>query len=191
MSGLPTRSHRAGSVGPRNPTGLEELYVVFSTPMLRYARRQLGDTGAGEDAVHTVFLSALHAGVGSSRVHTGAGRYLFSALRNECHRQLKRRKRLALVDMATLENLPIAVRIAGSQAAREEAARDRTRWLLRALCELSPQCATVLDYRLQGYSYREIAGLLSISPNTVHVHLQRAKTLLREQWKRSEREREQ
>jgi FixJ family two-component response regulator len=78
-------------------------------------------------------------------------------------------------------------------SANDDVDRQDAELTARRFIELLPRrTARVVDMRLQGFSYADLATCMGISPKTVDAHLQKARKILRLRIERErEREREQ
>ena len=71
----------------------EKLYDRYGERLYRQALMILWDCGLAEDAMHQVFVKLLNQRGGADEVASWE-EYLTRAVRNECYRVLRRRKRL-------------------------------------------------------------------------------------------------
>lgn len=124
-----------------------------------------GDRGVADDAVAEAFAQALRRGDELRDPGRWVWRVAFRVARGE----LKRRGQTA-----PLVDLPVEM-------------PEPTVDLVRALALLSPkQRASVILHHYAGYSTKETAAIIGSTASAVGVHLQRARTRLRELLKESD-----
>ena len=141
-----------------------ELFERYGDMVYRIALSYLRSPQEAEDVVQTVFLKLLE---GSVVAHTGKERsYLAKVTINRCKDLLRSARRY--VD-TPLEELALL-------APPEE--QD----LFRAMMELPEKYRVVVAlHYLAGYSFREIAQILHMSPSAVSMRLHRARGILKQQ----------
>jgi RNA polymerase sigma factor (sigma-70 family) len=159
----------------RDPAGLAAAYDQYAARLYDYCAALLQDQDAAGDAVHDALLVAAdraHQLRDPSRLRA----WLYAIARNECLRQLKRRKRLAPLDKAgevTDESVDVDRRVAAEQA--QALVRD-------AAAGLNAREREVLDLTLRHeLSGAELAAALGVPANHAHALLSKA----REQLERS------
>ena len=136
-------------------------------------RRALAQTGSKEDAedvYQDVFLRlAQSATEFSSQEHLKA--WLLRVAVNRCHDVARLRSRRPAVP---LDSMPFEPSDAGPLSP------DEVRALWEAVGELPESMRVVIHlYYQEGYSGKEIAGLLGLEPSTVRTRLQRARAQLK------------
>ena len=151
----------------------ERLFREQFAPLVAASYRLCGDRGVAEDVVQGVFLK-FYEGDGLARAeHPPA--YLRRAVVTRTINAIRDRRR---VDLPGEE----AVWSAAEQAVApppSHLAGDNDR-LHRAITQLPERARLILRLsRFEGYSHKEIAGQLGISPKTVENQLARALKLLR------------
>jgi RNA polymerase sigma-70 factor (ECF subfamily) len=154
----------------------DELYVAWAPRVRRFFENALADAHAAEDATQRVFIDVLRA---LPRYRPGGDRsfeaWLFTVARHRAWRELRARGRVEAMEPEELARLRDRV---------EEGGGERDDWLsndrLAAdFAELSPRARQVLALRYElGFSNREIAELIGITPAHVGMLQQRARQAL-------------
>jgi RNA polymerase sigma-70 factor (ECF subfamily) len=144
---------RAGS-----RSAFEELYRVHGERMKSVAANLLGDRAEAEDAVQEAFVRVFRSCAtfeGRSRFST----WIYRVVVNCCHDLLRRRR-----PTVSLDEPPFEVResIAGSAGSGDPALRRAIEQGLAALP--SRQRSAFVLFAIEGFSHREIAGILDVSP---------------------------
>lgn len=150
----------------------------------RLARWLVRDDCAAQDLVQDACLSAFKS-FARFRGENGKA-WILTIVRHACFRWLQRRRR-GPIDEAFDETLH---GLNGDGPVESGSREDPESWLLRdesrrrvhrALEKLPPEFREIIVLReLEGYSYREIAGIVAIPAGTVVSRLARARALL---WK--------
>ena len=143
----------------------ERLVNTYSDLILRLSYTYLKSTEDAKDICQTVFLKLLEKPrVFDSPEHERA--WIIRAAINQCKDQLKSRWRRTTVDL---------------EAARAVPAPEAEEGSLLAAVELLPPKyrAVIYLYYYEGYSAREIAGLLGETPAAVATQLSRGREKLR------------
>ena len=147
------------------------LYQRYLGPVYRYCYVRLGDREAAEDATGEVFLKAV-AGLPGYRGGSFAA-WLYRIARNvvtDSHRRRRRTEPLAAAEsLASSHPTPEAVAVAAAEWA---ALRD-------ALARLPEDQRAVVELRLAGWSWEEIAGALGKSVDAARMLRARALSRLR------------
>ena len=140
------------------------LFDSYGDMVYRIALSYLRSPQEAEDVVQTVFLKLLE---GSAVAHVGKERaFLTKVTVNRCKDLLRRARQYADIPLEELVLL----------APPEE--QD----LFRTMMELPEKYRVVVAlHYLEGYSLREIAQILHISPSAVSMRLHRARGILKQQ----------
>ncbi|MBL7709147.1 MAG: sigma-70 family RNA polymerase sigma factor [Chitinophagaceae bacterium] len=151
-------------------TAFDQLFRDYFIPLSYFAQELTGDTLAAEDIVQDCFVSLWN------RRNTLPGivsfkSYLYTSVRYQCMKYVKKRKREEAI---TLETAPAASADASLVLA------ETARTILALLGSLTPTLQQVIRlYYIEGKSYREIAQLLQIDPESVRKQKFRALGQLR------------
>ena len=142
-------------------------HVQSHEPALRaYLSRRFASVPDHDDLIQETYSRAIRAWKAGRITH--ARGFLFAAARNiaiDLVRRGHRRETMPEATLLTLEDGQPAVQEQLDQSERLDA-------LVEAVDTLPPRCREVMMLRyLDGLSYREIADRLSLSPETVKVHL--------------------
>ena len=136
---------------------LASAYDTFAAPLYRYLLTMLSDVPEAEDALQEAFLGLMRRGGPGSIRDLQA--YLFRAARNQALMALRKRRsqdRQSAVAICGID-------IDASVGEHRELAID----MARALQQLSPEQREVVSLKLgEGLTFREIANVLGIAPNT-------------------------
>ena len=155
----------------------------------RYFEKRAFSADEALDLTQEVFLRA-YRGWASFRGEASTATWIYSIAANTFYKEVRRRaadKRSAHeVSLSTpvgdsLEQLAEAIEDEANLDPLDEAMRrERLQKLAREVASLPEQMRTCLDLRLrEGSSYKEIAVVLQISPQTVKAHLFQARKRLR------------
>lgn len=151
------------------------LYRRHRADLCRRAQSYVGSRDAAEDIVHEVFRRIVEC---ANRIHSRLNSgYLHRAVRNEALHWIERRR----VRLEWRTYVQHAMPFTAPTPADELRDRDRARVLSWAMKGLPPRGrqAFLLVYA-EGRSYAEAAKSMGISPETLKVHLRRARRALRE-----------
>jgi RNA polymerase sigma-70 factor (ECF subfamily) len=149
------------------------LFETYHDPLLLYCHRLLGDAGAAGDVVQECFIS-LWSGKRLENFSGDLDRFIFRAARNRSLAYLRDRRRADT-------SLDAYAREQATRAGEEGETGDRVEALYRAINRLPGRCREVfLAACLDDKSYREVAGELGISVNTVKSQVKHALKFLRE-----------
>ncbi len=174
MNDRPVRKNQQGEAhGPNQSRDeLTALYDAYADRVYRYALMILADPPAAEDAVQQAFAKLAQT---SQRIlEIGSReRYLRVAVRNECYRLLKRRRRRRQVD---LDSVPML------QAVEEGTGDENQRVAVEAaLRSIPPDQREVVHMKVyEQMTFKQIGQLLGISINTAASRYRYAIEKLRE-----------
>jgi RNA polymerase sigma-70 factor (ECF subfamily) len=136
----------------------ENLYDRYGERLYRQALMILWDCGLAEDAMHQVFVKLLNQRGGADEVASWE-EYLTRAVRNECYRVLRRRKRLPAQPSSEGQILEAADAMGGDEQERQK--------LERALGQLGAEQREVIQLKVyEGMTFRQVAEAIGISVNT-------------------------
>ncbi len=141
---------------------LRRIYEKYIDDLLRVATSLLSDIQSAEDCLHDVFVD-FAGSVDGSMIHSNLKSYLISCVANRARDQLRSKARQSTYQPQQLCSPPISTSPTKRLIAAEESAR-----VFEALAELPYQQREVFVLRIQGQMrFREIAGLLGLSINSV------------------------
>lgn len=150
---------------------LDTLYERYALGMYHYLWATLGSEADAEDALQEIFLALVRMGRRAARIDN-LRTYLLVAARNQAASLARRRS----VEQRGLERL--------AQSSQETSERPETAlaWHVQeALRQLPAEQREVVVLKIwQEMTFREIAGLLDISPNTAASRYRYAIAKLRE-----------
>ncbi|MCA1580658.1 MAG: RNA polymerase sigma factor [Acidobacteria bacterium] len=178
-----------GSSGARDPAeekllegcrggdvaAFERLYELHGARMKSIARNLLGHETDAEDAVQEAFLK-IYRGAASFRGSAALSTWIYRILVNTCYDLLRRRKRHP-------EDPIEAPSGAGDGSALPAPAGDHPLRMAieQSLSKLAPRQRTVfLLSAVEGFSHREIAGVLDVSEGASRTLLFEAKRRLQD-----------
>jgi RNA polymerase sigma-70 factor (ECF subfamily) len=151
---------------------LVAIYRDHFPALVRYLETLLGERAAAEDAAQDAGMRFLAAGQAQALREPRA--FLYHVATNLARDQLRRR---VTRQRAERELLEAHAETQGSDAVA--AAREELERVQRALEAMPPRPRQVIRLaRIEGYSHREIAEQLGISPKTVENHLTRGLAML-------------
>lgn len=152
----------------------EQLVQRYRNSVFNFIYRFTGDRFAAEDLAQEVFLRVYRA-AGGFETRGKVSSWLFKIARNVCLDETRRRSRLesVLEPLSSMESTPTATPDQENRLHEQE--------LMQALTTLPEKQRTALLLRvMEGFSYAEIAEVLSVSPVAVESLIFRARTWLRE-----------
>ena len=164
------RRNQSADERPLRPDAfIRQAMGAWGGSVWRLALAQTGSKEDAEDVYQDVFLRlAQSATEFSSQEHLKA--WLLRVAVNRCHDVARLRSRRPAVP---LDSMPFEPSDAGPLSP------DEVRALWEAVGELPESMRVVIHlYYQEGYSGKEIAGLLGLEPSTVRTRLQRARAQL-------------
>jgi RNA polymerase sigma-70 factor (ECF subfamily) len=152
---------------------VHSLFEQLHVPVFRYILRKTRDPGKAEDITQETFLR-LFRHLREDRLLDNPKAWLFTVANNlsiDASREESHFKDLDEMAWKKIEDSK-----SGLQADPEKLAlqRDRLDRLHTAVLNLTPLQRECLHLRAEGLRYREIAGLMKISPSTVMDAVRRA-----------------
>ena len=165
------RRNQSADERPLRPDAfIRQAMGAWGGSVWRLALAQTGSKEDAEDVYQDVFLRlAQSATEFSSQEHLKA--WLLRVAVNRCHDVARLRSRRPAVP---LDSMPFEPSDAGPLSL------DEVRALWEAVGELPESMRVVIHlYYQEGYSGKEIAGLLGLEPSTVRTRLQRARAQLK------------
>ena len=165
------RRNQSADERPLRPDAfIRQAMGAWGGSVWRLALAQTGSKEDAEDVYQDVFLRlAQSATEFSSQEHLKA--WLLRVAVNRCHAVARLRSRRPAVP---LDSMPFEPSDAGPLSP------DEVRALWEAVGELPESMRVVIHlYYQEGYSGKEIAGLLGLEPSTVRTRLQRARAQLK------------
>ena len=165
------RRNQSADERPLRPDAfIRQAMGAWGGSVWRLALAQTGSKEDAEDVYQDVFLRlAQSATEFSSQEHLKA--WLLRVAVNRCHDVARLRSRRPVVP---LDSMPFEPSDAGPLSP------DEVRALWEAVGELPESMRVVIHlYYQEGYSGKEIAGLLGLEPSTVRTRLQRARAQLK------------
>ena len=155
--------------------GAARLFERWSSPLLRFTGRMLGDPSEAEEVTQDVFLKVI-ARAGQYDGRASVASWLFAIAANACRDRLRRSARRPSVSLDAIAEtpqpeVPVDLRLVE---------RQRRKAVRRALSRLSDEQREVLVLaRYHGLPYAEIARALSISEGAVKTRIFRAMETLK------------
>jgi len=141
---------------------LRRIYEKYIDDLLRVATSLLSDIQSAEDCLHDVFVD-FAGSVNGSMIHSNLKSYLISCVANRARDQLRSKARQSKSQPEQLCFRPVSTSPTKRLIDAEESVR-----VFEALAELPYQQREVFVLRIQGQMrFREIAGLLGVSINSV------------------------
>ena len=141
---------------------LRRIYEKYIDDLLRVATSLLSDIQSAEDCLHDVFVNFAGT-VNGSMIHSNLKSYLISCVANRARDQLRKQIRQSKSQRYRSCSQSIPINPTKQLIEAEESAR-----VFEALAELPYQQREVFVLHIQGQmKFREIAGLLGLSINSV------------------------
>jgi RNA polymerase sigma-70 factor, ECF subfamily len=161
------------------------VYNEYSAALHTYAFHLLGNREDADDVVQEVFIRA-HGHLADLRDPARLKAWLYRISTNLCMDHLRRRSRVRRVFGIPLSLTPLAED--GEQHAAYEIAQPGSTdaidgvaerdHIARVLEKMPPKYAScLLLHSVQGFSYREIADVLGLTPGAAAVRLSRARDM--------------
>lgn len=151
-------------------SALEELFARYYHSLCSFAFHYVRDLSLTEEIVSDVFLNIWlkrHA----FTIKTNLKAYLFAATRNQALNYLRKEKQ-ELIDFDEVADQFRDHEFSADHPVRHKDFTNRLEVLLNSL---PPRRAQVFRLsRIEGFTYREIATILSISAHTVQNHMVKA-----------------
>ncbi len=155
------------TIRAHDPKGLDELFRRYAAPLHRFASQITQNQEDAKELVADLFIQLWTKG-NDLAIHSQVKAYLYTALRNLCLNHL-RIQQLPTDNLAKAASAP-STAAADTDRLIQEA--ETTRLMELILADLPPQRKLVFQmHRIDGFSYKEIAQILSISEHTVHRHM--------------------
>jgi len=154
-----------------NRTSLTQAFLAWKASLTRYVATFFVSREDIEDTVQEVYLQAL-ASERTTEIRSPSS-YLFRVARNIA---LNKKARQRKVFFENLEQFGDSIGEDDAPSVFDQVyGKQKLRALSEAIEALPPQCRKVfLMQRMDGLSYKEIAGRLGISTRTVEKHLEKA-----------------
>ncbi|MHC4327507.1 MAG: RNA polymerase sigma factor [Planctomycetota bacterium] len=141
---------------------LRRIYEKYIDDLLRVATSLLSDIQSAEDCLHDVFVD-FAGNVNGSMIHSNLKSFLISCVANRARDQLRSKARQSTCQPEQLR--PASISTSPEKQLIDAEESDR---VFEALAELPYQQREVFVLRIQGQMrFREIAGLLGLSINSV------------------------
>jgi len=152
---------------------VHSLFEQLRIPVFRYLLRKTRDSGRAEDITQETFLR-LFRHLRENRLLDNPKAWIFTVAKNLAVDASRDESHLKDLDETTLKNVEESR--SGLQADPEKLMlqRERLDRLHIAVLNLTPLQRECLHLRAEGLRYREIAGLLELSPSTVMDAVRRA-----------------
>ncbi|WP_442589272.1 RNA polymerase sigma-70 factor [Pedobacter sp. AW31-3R] len=157
------------------PADFDEIYLMYYPALNRYASSMVRDDAIAEDMVHNVFLKLVENGEALNN-STYQKAYLYRAVYNECMNHLKHQQ----IESTYQKHSQPRTEENQEKAEKSVQYKELQQAINNALNHLPEQCRMVFQLsRYEQLKYREIAGMLEISVNTVEKHMVKALKRLR------------
>lgn len=147
-----------------------KLFVLFYTPVIRFANTIVHSEELAEELYADAMMKIWLMGPKLEQV-IDLRVYLFTLVKNSAFNHLKKHKGRSFVGLDDLELIP-----QGSASPIDHLIEKELQLNLnKAVDMLPPKCQMV--YRLiknEGFSYKEVSEILSISTNTIEGHMTNA-----------------
>lgn len=169
---LPLEALRAG-----DPRAFETVVARYGDALARYLARLLNDRARAEELTQETLLAAYRA-LPTLRGELALRPWLYRIATNHAYKEFRRRRLVRFI--------PLLDSLSQSQSIeREVEARDLVG---RVLATLDGESRTLLVLTaVEGFSYREAAAIVGLSPEAARKRLYRAKMRFRERYEAESR----
>jgi RNA polymerase sigma factor (sigma-70 family) len=189
MSGVQTAARPAGAASDvqlvratraEDDDAFEELYRRYHAPVAGYVRRIVRDGGRAEEVAQETFMAALRR-IRQTESEIQFKPWIYRIARNAA---IDHRRRSGRMEETSLDNDRGFPELETSDAPEATLIdKERFNHLCAALHELSePQRQIIVLRELEGFSYREIADRMQLSPAAVESALFRARRKLQHEY---------
>jgi len=168
-----------------NMDAFEQLILQYERRVYTIAYKYMGNHEDASDMAQEAIIKAYQS-IGSFRGDAAFGTWLGKITANQCLDELRKRKKqqtTSLEDTLELEEGSVKKEIESPAATPEEQAirQETASYMQMLISELKEEYRAVVILReLEGYSYEEIADILSCSLGTVKSRISRARLYLKE-----------
>lgn len=153
----------------------EQLFKMYYTPLVSFARNIIRDTDAAEDLVQEVFVKIWER-KHTIDIKTSVKAYLYMAVKNHCLNKLKAEQRNAFLN----DEMADDARVATNNTEEYANTIELSKHIDNALSLLPPKCAAIFKMsRFEDKTYKEIAESLELSVKTVENQMGKALSILR------------
>ena len=153
----------------------EQLFKMYYTPLVSFARNIIRDTDAAEDLVQEVFVKIWER-KHTIEIKTSVKAYLYMAVKNHCLNKLKTEQRNAFLN----DEMADDVRVATNNTEEYSNTIELSKHIDNALNLLPPKCAVIFKMsRFEDKTYKEIAEALELSVKTVENQMGKALSIMR------------
>jgi len=164
-----------------------QLMRLYEKQVYNFTYRMLGNEEEAEDLTQDIFLSAFR-GIRSFRGEAKFSTWLFRIALNQTRNRIKylsrrrffarRSRRVDSEGYASLDS-PENLADRGPTPEHWTLTKDLATHVQECLGKMSPQARQILILRdVQGFSYKELSDMLSLTPGTVKSRLHRARAAL-------------
>jgi RNA polymerase sigma-70 factor (ECF subfamily) len=166
---IPFLQHRVGL--HRDERSYKSLFLFFHKDLLRFAFSIVKSQEASEEIVSDVMMKLWSLREGILQI-SNLKLYLFQAIKNTSLNYLSRNQNYTSWD---IEHVSIQPNLGVYDPEEEMLQEELLGKIAAAIDELPPKCQMVYKLvREDGFSYKEVAEIMSISENTVDRHLNNA-----------------
>jgi RNA polymerase sigma factor (sigma-70 family) len=163
-------------------TAFNRLVLEYQQTVYNVAYRIMGEPQSAEDATQEAFISAYNS---LNRFRGGNFRaWLMRIVTNSCYDELRRRKRRpqSSLDKLTEDNESFAFLRSPNEGPEQQQQRLELVRAIEQCLETLPddQRATAILCDVEGYDYKEISQITSVSLGTVKSRMSRARAKLRD-----------
>jgi RNA polymerase sigma-70 factor (ECF subfamily) len=152
---------------------VQSLFEQLRIPVFRYILRKTRDSGRAEDITQETFLR-LFRHLRENRLLDNPKAWVFTVARNLAVDASRDESHIKDLDETTWKNIEESKSALQADPERLMLQHERLDRLHAAVLNLTPLQRECLHLRAEGLRYREIAGLLELSPSTVMDAVRRA-----------------
>jgi RNA polymerase sigma-70 factor (ECF subfamily) len=161
-------------------TAFNRLVLEYQQTVYNVAYRIMGEPQSAEDATQEAFISAYNS---LNRFRGGNFRaWLMRIVTNSCYDELRRRKRRpqSSLDKLTEDNESFAFLRSPNEGPEQQQQRLELVRAIEQCLETLPDDQRAILCDVEGYDYKEISQITSVSLGTVKSRMSRARAKLRD-----------
>jgi len=165
----------------REPDAVEALYDHYAPALLSVGLRYCGNLADAEDILHDSFLKIIsNLGNFRQRKNGSLAAWMKRIMVNTALNFLRDRKKTNhFSDLETIEAV-IGEEVPDSYETDDQYRNLTQDQIMKIICELPLGYRTVFNlYVMEGFSHKEISGMLQCSENTSKSQLSKARAMLR------------
>lgn len=171
----PSESELIGKLREGDKQAFEQLYHLYSPRLYVNIFKMVKDEFTTEELIQELFTRIWHRKA-DLNIETDFLSYLYRTAQNLVHDFYRRLQR----DRKMLEHFKSVATVHDEDVEKAMYYKESTHFLKQALEQLSPQQRAVYQFcKIEGFTYKETAEKMGISPHTVKEYLGKASNLVK------------